>query len=253
MTVVRALLFDFFGTLVAYSPSRTEQGYERTHRLLAERGVDIAYSDFLDHWVAASEELDRWSAAEGREYGMPQVAEGFLRRVGRDGADEALSGSLWRSYLDEWNVGVRHDPRVAPFIRDLANRYPLGVVTNTHHAPLVWGHLRAMGLDEVFRTVVTSVEVGRPKPHRAVFDAAVEAIGVPAGETMYVGDSYVADYLGATRAGLRALLIDPRRESPVPARDRLGDVFGATAWLDRHMGNESAGASHATEARGRVP
>jgi hypothetical protein len=31
------ILFDFFGTLVEYSASRVEQGYDATHKLLLNR------------------------------------------------------------------------------------------------------------------------------------------------------------------------------------------------------------------------
>ncbi len=40
--VMTVVFFDFFGTLVDYSPSRTEQGYHRTHASLDELGVDLA-------------------------------------------------------------------------------------------------------------------------------------------------------------------------------------------------------------------
>ncbi len=49
------VLFDFFGTLVHYSASRTEQGYHRTLAVLHETGVDLSYQGFLDTWSRASE------------------------------------------------------------------------------------------------------------------------------------------------------------------------------------------------------
>ena len=59
--MIAAILFDFFGTLVEYSPSRVEQGYHATHELLLKEGVDISYAAFLENWVVVSEALDRWS------------------------------------------------------------------------------------------------------------------------------------------------------------------------------------------------
>jgi putative hydrolase of the HAD superfamily len=42
---------------------------------------------------------------------------------------------------------------------------------------------------------------------------------------IYVGDSFTADYLGATQAGLRCLLIDERRAHPVPEDARLASIL----------------------------
>jgi putative hydrolase of the HAD superfamily len=229
--MIRGVLFDFFGTLVEYSPSRRAQGYEKTHSLLKGRQIAMSYMSFLDHWVAAAEALDRWSAAEQREYSMHDVAQGFLRRIRCDAADDTLAQDLWHSYLQDWNTGVRYIPEMAAFIARLGAAYPLGIVTNTHHAPLIWHHLHALDMAQAFRTVVTSVEHGRPKPHGTIFAAALCALGTLPAETLYIGDSYVVDYLGAKGAGMPALLIDPRRESVVPAHDRLSHVFDVEQWL----------------------
>ena len=50
--MITGILFDFFGTLVEYSPSRVEQGYHATHALLLNEGIDISYAAFLKTWVA---------------------------------------------------------------------------------------------------------------------------------------------------------------------------------------------------------
>jgi hypothetical protein len=40
------ILFDFFGTLVSYSPSRVDQGYPRCHEFRREHGSALSYRDF---------------------------------------------------------------------------------------------------------------------------------------------------------------------------------------------------------------
>jgi putative hydrolase of the HAD superfamily len=229
--MIRGVLFDFFGTLVEYSPSRRSQGYETTHGILKAQKIEMSYTSFLDQWVAAAEELDRWPAEQHREYAMLDVAKRFLRRIHCDPANETLADDIWHSYLNEWNKGVTYIQGIQPFIARLGASYTLGIVTNTHHAPLIWHHLNGMSIASAFRTVVTSVEHGRPKPHRAIFDYAIHALGIAPSETLYVGDAYVADYLGARAVGMPALLIDPRRESDIPANDRINHVFETEHWL----------------------
>jgi putative hydrolase of the HAD superfamily len=229
--MISGVLFDFFGTLVEYSPSRRSQGFEMTHRIVKARKLALSYTSFLDHWVAAAEELDRWSAAQHREYAMLDVAKRFLRRIHCNPADETLANDIWHSYLKEWNKGVTYIQGMQAFLARLGASYRLGIVTNTHHAPLIWQHLNDLGIANVFQTVVTSIEHGRPKPHRAIFEYALRALGMAPSETLYVGDSYVTDYLGATGVGMPALLIDPRHESAVPANDRITHVFDIETWL----------------------
>ena len=62
--------------------------------------------------------------------------------------------------------------------------------------------LRALGLDTVVDTVVTSAEAGAPKPAPAVFELALARLGVddPA-RAVHVGDA-AADAEGAQAAGL---------------------------------------------------
>jgi hypothetical protein len=61
---VTVLLFDFFGTLVRYSASRSSQGYPRTDALLRRLGMSMPYDD----WLAGVERIrSRLLAAPSRE------------------------------------------------------------------------------------------------------------------------------------------------------------------------------------------
>jgi putative hydrolase of the HAD superfamily len=212
------ILFDFFGTLVDYSASRTEQGYPRSHAWLVERGATLAYEDFLAEWVRVSEEHDRRSESDDREYSMMDVGRAFLRRVLPTTSDVA---AFVDEYIREWNTGVRYPAGVVDVVRGLARDHRLAVVTNTHDAALVPAHLAAMGLSDAFDAVVTSVEVGWRKPHPRIYQAALDALDSEPTAAVFVGDTYLADYDGPRRVGIRAYLIDPDRTAPVPPEARL--------------------------------
>jgi putative hydrolase of the HAD superfamily len=61
--------------------------------------------------------------------------------------------------------------------------------------------------------VIASSAVGTAKPGRRIFEAALEAMGAAASEGLHVGDSLEDDYHGATRAGIRAVLLDRQRKA----------------------------------------
>jgi HAD superfamily hydrolase (TIGR01549 family) len=79
----------------------------------------------------------------------------------------------------------------------------LGLVSNT--ASPLWllePVLEKQGLVERLDAIVLSAEVGKRKPHPAIFERALDELGVEAGDALFVGDRVEADVLGASRVGM---------------------------------------------------
>lgn len=90
----------------------------------------------------------------------------------------------------------------------------VGVVSNSDGS--VAERLRSQGILQVgegpgveVRCVVDSGDVGVAKPDPRIFAIALNAVGVEPEEAWYVGDTPGIDVVGATRAGIRPLLMDP--------------------------------------------
>jgi putative hydrolase of the HAD superfamily len=82
----------------------------------------------------------------------------------------------------------------------------LGVISNADGK--IEEILGRCGIADCFETITDSGIVGKEKPHPAIFDAAVRSLGVTAEESLYTGDVYSVDYLGATRFGMQSVLFD---------------------------------------------
>ena len=65
------------------------------------------------------------------------------------------------------------------------------------------------GLTEFFDFSLAAGEVDIYKPDPGVFEHALRRANLSARETVYVGDNYFADVIGAQRAGLQPVLYDP--------------------------------------------
>ena len=66
--------------------------------------------------------------------------------------------------------------------------------------------------------VIDSAVVGVAKPDPAIFSIALDAIGVPASQTvLYIGDSLRYDVAGAIAAGLQPVHLDPYGFCPLPS------------------------------------
>jgi len=239
--VTTHLLFDFFGTLVEYSPSRTEQGYEQSWALLREAGAGLDYAGFLSLWSETAERFEAEAERTHREFSMTELVHAFLGRALPRGVDRPIEADadplvrdFTRTYLAEWNTGVLAIDGLREMIERLTERYALAVITNTHDAGLVPDHLTRLGIRDSFGHVVTSVELGTRKPSPAIFDHTLRTLGVGPERCLYVGDSYTADYLGAGSAGIRCLLVDPRGDAPIRADDRLGSILELEKRLPDH-------------------
>ncbi len=90
--------------------------------------------------------------------------------------------------------------------------FKLGVVSN-REKPFVQ-ELDDLGITSFFQFSLAAGEVRVYKPDPQIFAAALERVGASAVSTMYVGDNYFADVVGAQRAGLRPVLYDPRSIYP---------------------------------------
>jgi putative hydrolase of the HAD superfamily len=72
------------------------------------------------------------------------------------------------------------------------------------------GRLRDLGLDGWWKATLSSEETGYLKPHPESFTLLAERLGVSPQETLYVGNSYRYDVLGAKSAGMAAAHLTPK-------------------------------------------
>ena len=74
--------------------------------------------------------------------------------------------------------------------------------------------LDSHGLSEFFPYSLAGGEVDIYKPEPGIFEHALQQMNVTAPETVYVGDNYYADVIGARLAGLQPVLYDPHHIFP---------------------------------------
>ena len=85
--------------------------------------------------------------------------------------------------------------------------YVLGVVSNADGR--VAGLLAESDLAKYFKVILDSHIEGVEKPNPEIFKRALERLELQAEETVFLGDFYSVDMVGARRAGLGATLMDP--------------------------------------------
>ena len=104
--------------------------------------------------------------------------------------------------FDEVRNDVEMFPEARPALVALRERFTLIAVTNGN------ANLEKVGIDDLFDGHINAAMVGAAKPHRSIFDAAVDAGGAQASETLHVGDHPLYDVHGAREAGLRTVWVN---------------------------------------------
>ena len=89
-------------------------------------------------------------------------------------------------------------------IEYLKPKYSLHIRTNGFHH-LQEGKIKNANLGQYFDTVTNSDLAGCKKPHRDIFEYALNAAGAERGESVMIGDCIEADVQGALNCGIDAI------------------------------------------------
>jgi len=107
----------------------------------------------------------------------------------------------------------------------LARRYTLGIVTNQQCSLQLRKLARLDPKGVLFKFLVTSEEMGFEKPDPRIYAEACRRARCRPSQALMVGDNREHDVLGARRAGLRAVWLDPSGE--LSSLDGLDALLGA--------------------------
>ncbi|MDR3767099.1 MAG: HAD family hydrolase [Butyricicoccus sp.] len=127
---------------------------------------------------------------------------------------EGMHAAYWDAVL---NTMERREDVLELLTRLKEANIPVGICTNMM-ADIQLRKLCRLGLADVCGIVTTSEEAGRDKPHAPIFQLAVQRLGVPAQETLMVGDNFNHDVRGALAAGLQAMWLNVHGQ-PLPVAD----------------------------------
>ena len=127
-----------------------------------------------------------------------------------------------REIYDQWSVNHHFEmyDDAPPVLLALQQRgLIVGAISNSHRSLDAFREHFSLG--NVITVSVSGFEHGYMKPHRSIFDAALERANVKADEAMMVGDSFKHDIEGALNAGWRAVLLRRSGEVPYALPDNL--------------------------------
>ena len=208
---VRAVFFDVDFTLIYPGPTFQAEGYRRA---CAARGIEVDPAKFDEATAASSFILDEVEEQIYTHDIFIHYTASIIEKMGGRGADVVAVAS---EIYEQWSVNHHFElyDDVAPVLDALQKReLTVGLISNSHRCLDAFSE--HFSLANVITVSVSGAEHGYMKPHRSIFDAALDRANVKAEEAMMVGDSYKHDIEGALNAGWHAVLL--RRSGEVPYR-----------------------------------
>jgi|SRR5580700_2066023 HAD superfamily hydrolase (TIGR01549 family) len=195
---LKVVFFDVGNTLLF--PNRA-----RIHAPLAERGIAVDPEHLRDLECRTKNKFDAMLTSNGNtdQSFWWMFYSQLLAEIGIE--DNALRDQMVASIRKSGNWD-RIPAGTAERLRRIAELYPLAVISNADGR--IEDVLRQCGIADCFRTITDSGLVGYEKPHPEIFRQALKSMNTRAEESLYVGDVYSVDYLGATGAGMQAMLMD---------------------------------------------
>jgi putative hydrolase of the HAD superfamily len=196
---LRAVLFDVGNTLLSLEYPRLAREVGARLGLPLDAGtLEAASLEAREYLERGDTDRERASAYLLRSFRLAGVPDSRLAEVGDVLLELHRERHLW-SHLAPDTLGALG--------RLAAAGLRLGAVSNSEGR--AEASLIAAGLRPWFEVVIDSARVGVEKPDPRIFRLALDQMGIGPAETVYVGDIYAVDVVGARAAGITPLLLDP--------------------------------------------
>lgn len=197
---LKAVVFDFFGTLV-----ESDGAQAWVEELLQQHGYAID-QDIWDRWS-----FDKW---DGREHHDASQSEHHYAQ---------WEQSVWHGMFDEGSVPQTTATQILEALRAILDTNPfrpypetLQTLEELRDRGLAlalcsnWNwqlnhHAEGAGLAHLFDAAVSSAWAGARKPHPLPFESILSKIDVQPHEALFVGDSWRCDIEGALDVGMSAV------------------------------------------------
>ncbi|MBN1683583.1 HAD family hydrolase [Candidatus Bathyarchaeota archaeon] len=207
---IQGILFDFGGTLYDYYPANSVIWSRIAKRLGAEIPPDDPriWIGMRKQSIEATKRAKPFSTLSREE-----IHTLNLHVLAAMGIDEKGTIEIISEEFNKRGHGYRINPESKETLEKIYSiGLKIGLVSN---CPSKFGKPRRMiieedGISHYFCAIILSGEVGYEKPEKEIFNIALDSLGLhDASKVMIVGDSLLADVIGAQNAGLIPVLYDP--------------------------------------------
>jgi putative hydrolase of the HAD superfamily len=221
---MRAVLFDFGGTVdsprhwldrflahyndagLAITRAELDPAFDSATRI-AYRSPEALRNHSLQELIAFLVNLQLEHLSEERR-GVSRI----VKQLAAGSVKREMTRGITQAFVEESMEGLAHSRAV---LSSLRSRFAIGIVSN------FYGNLerilRDAGFASILAAVADSGHLGIYKPDPGIFRAALAMLGVPASETIMVGDSLEKDCAPARGLGMHTVWLRHQEAPREPA------------------------------------
>ncbi len=192
-----AVIFDLGGTLINQSTWEEQDNYIKRMTEILE----VPQEEFLRLWRATYEERTKGTCGSVQN-GIRYICQQLHKTVSDNQVEQAadIPFRITRQMVKFPKAGA-----VEVITRLKSWNYKTGLVCNwSHHLPMVWIECPLAPLIDV---AIFSSKEGVMKPDSRIFQLAAERLKVKPEDCLYIADGMDQELSGATRAGMKAVMI----------------------------------------------
>jgi putative hydrolase of the HAD superfamily len=201
--MIEAVLFDWGDTLMqfAYDPELVAAGHRAGLEAIGRDG--LTESDAVTELFRERYEPFFWIPGTVEELEYPGLVRELLGHFGLELTEEELGRFLEAEHA-AWSPARQAGATTPALLGALRGRnLKLGLVSNAFDPGwLLRRDLADFGVADLLDVAVFSSEVGKRKPHPAIFERALAELGARPEEALFVGDRLLEDVRGAKELGM---------------------------------------------------
>ncbi len=225
---IDGVIFDLGSTLLEYETIPWDelslQSVESGYAFLKDREFKMpSLGDFTAYYLDIRDRYREYSARTLKEWIITDAAIDLMCKCGIN-ADQRLVEDFLEAYSQPLVRQVTMFADVPIVLRGLKSAgIKIGLVSNTiYPAEFHRNELKNYDIFDLFDFTVFSSEFGYRKPHRSIYQEAVDLIQIAPEHLLFVGDRYIEDYHGPVEFGMNAIIrYREGREYPEPLPDEL--------------------------------
>lgn len=210
---VDTILFDLDGTLRHNRPSFVQTFYDYAVSLGVADGSEKRRraARWTHYYWAQSAELEQDSQQfdlQDDAFWVHYAQRSLLAFDCSTECAQTLAPEVQRYISRNQNSEDYIPPEVPETLQRLKDaNYRLGLLSNRSQP--CQDYLQEVGLAKYFELSLVAGEVNSWKPDPEIFHQALQRMGALPDRTVYIGDNYYADIVGAKNAALIPVLVDP--------------------------------------------
>lgn len=207
MPLIKAIIFDFIGTLTNVKNYSLETSRMKLYKAIVEAGFHIE-ANFLEAYNQAHEKYRVIRYQKLIEVSNAVWIAEALNNLGfKTNPEDARIKTAVNAFFEDYLNSLEIRPCVKRLLNKVSTEYKLGMISNFTYAPVIYAGLRKLSINKFFNAILVSEAVGWRKPHMKIFEDALKRLGVKAEEAVYVGDSPLEDIKGAKASGMKTVFV----------------------------------------------